>query len=294
MTLFLTREPLWISGLILVGLGTTLAMLGPLLIRQFVTLDKLAINNEVAGFKFATVGVLYAVLLGFSVIVVWQKFADADDTVDKEGGAAAALYHLSRGIGGAPGAALRGALSGYLKSAVTEEWPAMGDGHESGSTRQALEAIYTALLAANSGNQNIALMSEIFYQLDVLTQARSAQLVAAEGAMPGVVGNSCRRCSRYNCIYVLLRNAKFARAGTHDRAPFDSHLLGTVGHRCHRQAVYGHCQGWACSARRCAGRFRALATELPSTAYLTPPCRRRAHPKSRERNIRLIGPSTLP
>lgn len=187
MTLFLTREPLWISGLILVGLGTTLAMLGPLLIRRFVTLDKLAINNEVAGFKFATVGVLYAVLLGFSVIVVWQKFADADDTVDKEGGAAAALYHLSRGIGGAPGAALRGALSGYLKSAVTEEWPAMGDGHESGSTRQALEAIYTALLAANSGNQNIALMSEIFYQLDVLTQARSAQLVAAEGAMPGVV-----------------------------------------------------------------------------------------------------------
>ncbi len=30
-------------------------------------------------------------------------------------------------------------------------------------------------------------MSEIFYQLDVLTQARRARLTAAEGAVPGIV-----------------------------------------------------------------------------------------------------------
>jgi hypothetical protein len=58
--LFLTREPLWLLGFLLVGLTTILACLGPLFVRRFVTLEKLRANNEVAGFKFATVGTLYA------------------------------------------------------------------------------------------------------------------------------------------------------------------------------------------------------------------------------------------
>jgi hypothetical protein len=187
VVLFLTGQPLWVSGLIVVGFTTVAAMLGPALVRRFVTLERLTTNNEVAGFKFATVGVLYAVLLAFAIIVVWQKYNDADDTVAKEAGAAATLYHLSRGIGDAPGASLRGALTAYLGSAVTEEWPSMEKGNANKSTRQALEAVCTALLAGQSFDRNTALMSEIFYQLDVLTQARRARLVAAEGAVPGVV-----------------------------------------------------------------------------------------------------------
>jgi hypothetical protein len=188
MITFLTNQPLWISGLILVGMPTVLAMFGPSLVRRFVTLERLTTNNEVAGFKFATVGVLYAVFLAFAIFVVWEKFADADSTVAKEAGAAASIYHLSYGIGDTQGAALRAALTIYLKSATTEEWQTMDSGHASKSTLRALEGIYTALLAAQSHEQsNSALMSEIFYQLDVLTQARRARLVAAEGAVPGVV-----------------------------------------------------------------------------------------------------------
>ena len=71
MVSFLQSQPLWLSGLLLVGLPTGLAMLGPILIRRWVTLDRLSANNEVAGFKFAVVGVLYAVLIAFAIIVVW-------------------------------------------------------------------------------------------------------------------------------------------------------------------------------------------------------------------------------
>ncbi len=60
MLFFLTGQSLWISGAIIVGGGTLLAMMGPALIRRYVALDRLTINNEIAGFKFATVGVLYA------------------------------------------------------------------------------------------------------------------------------------------------------------------------------------------------------------------------------------------
>jgi hypothetical protein len=188
MLFFLTSQSLWVSGAILVGLTTLVATLGPALVRRYVGLERLRTNNEVAGFKFATVGVLYAVFLAFAIIVVWQKYSDAESTVAKEAGAAATIYHLSHGLGEVPGGALRAAVTNYLKVVISEEWSDMDRGGTSRPARQALQAIYMALLQARSvGQQDTALTSEIFYQLDELTQARRARLLAAEGAVPGVV-----------------------------------------------------------------------------------------------------------
>jgi len=92
MISFLTSLPLWLSGLLIVGLTTLLAMLGPIIVRRYVPLERLTTNNEVAGFKFAAVAVLYAVLLAFAVIVVWERFGDAETNVAKEAGAAATIY----------------------------------------------------------------------------------------------------------------------------------------------------------------------------------------------------------
>jgi hypothetical protein len=50
---FLTTQPLWL-GVLLVGAATLLAMAGPILVRRRLSLDRLKLNNEVAGFMFAT------------------------------------------------------------------------------------------------------------------------------------------------------------------------------------------------------------------------------------------------
>ena len=60
--MFLSTLPLWIS-VVLLGLAAAVLMLGPIIVRRRVDLHKLTTNNEIAGFKFATVGVLYAVYL---------------------------------------------------------------------------------------------------------------------------------------------------------------------------------------------------------------------------------------
>ncbi len=96
--MFLTLLPVWLSGLILVGLPTLLAVGAQVLLRRNLGLERLRSNNEVAGFKFAAVGVLYAVLLAFAVIVVWEKFSDAESRVSEEAGAAATIYRLADGI----------------------------------------------------------------------------------------------------------------------------------------------------------------------------------------------------
>ncbi len=186
--LYLTNQPLWLSGLLVVGLPTLLAMVGPALVRRRVGLDRLRINNEVAGFKFATVGVLYAVLLAFAVVVVWEKFSAAEKDVSQEAGAVATIYRLADGIGGEPGSALRDSLTDYVRATIADDWPAMGRGRASPVATRALNAVYVTVLPFNPGNRREAvLLSEVLYQLDQVTQARRARLVAASGAVPEVL-----------------------------------------------------------------------------------------------------------
>src|SRR5580692_5091050 len=116
----LTDWPLWLLG-ILCAVVTLIVMCCTILIRRWVGLQRLSTNNEVAGFKFATIGVLYAVLLGFAVIVVWERFNDAENAVAQEAGAAATLYRLAQGLGDAPGAAIRKRLTAYLESALAQD-----------------------------------------------------------------------------------------------------------------------------------------------------------------------------
>jgi hypothetical protein len=186
--LFLTTLPLWLTGIVLVGLGTVLAMVGPILVRRRITLARLSSNNEVAGFKFAAIGVLYAVLLAFAVIVVWEKFNDAESAVAREAGAAVTIYRLSPGIGGEAGTALRDSMTGYLKAAIAQDWPAMERGYVNPAATRALDGLYTTLLANDPGDfRRISVFSDLLRQLDALTQARRDRLAMASGIVPGVI-----------------------------------------------------------------------------------------------------------
>lgn len=182
---YLTTLPLWLSAIIMVGLPTLIAMMGPILIRRNVALERLSTNNEVAGFKFATVGVLYAVLLAFAVIVVWEKFSDSENQVAQEAGAAATIYRLAEGIEGGSGKALHEKLNDYLDVAINEDWPAMARGRGSPKATQALNDLYKSMLQFSPVTaRDSDLMTEILHQLDLLTQARRARLVAASGIVP--------------------------------------------------------------------------------------------------------------
>jgi hypothetical protein len=98
MIFFLTTQPIWVSGAIIVGLGTLLSVLGTVLVRRYTDVKRLTPDTEIAGFKFGTIGVLYAVLLAFAIIVVWEKFSDAELDVVQEAGAAENIYRLSQGL----------------------------------------------------------------------------------------------------------------------------------------------------------------------------------------------------
>jgi hypothetical protein len=180
--------PLWLSGIVLVIVPTALAMAGTSFVRSRIGLERLRTNNEVAGFKFATVGVLYAVLLAFAVIVAWQNFSNAEDHVALEAGSAATLYRLAEGMEAEPRDAVRKQLTAYLESTITDEWPAMEDGNASATTTRALDDLYTAVLTSKPADfRGAMLLQEMLRQINTLTEARRARIVKAAGSVPGLL-----------------------------------------------------------------------------------------------------------
>jgi hypothetical protein len=186
--MILSNQPLWLIGILLIVPTTLLAMAGPLIVRCFVSLDRLRANNEVAGFKFATVGVFYAVLLGFAVIVVWEKFNEAESAVAQEASALATIYRLAKGVEGEPATALHSALARYIELAVTRDWPAMENGGRSLEVTRTLDDAYAAILKYHpNDNHDTVIMAEIVRQLDIVTQARRSRLVMASGVVPRIL-----------------------------------------------------------------------------------------------------------
>ncbi|HEX6795533.1 MAG TPA: hypothetical protein VF304_16930 [Casimicrobiaceae bacterium] len=186
--MWLNALPLWQSGLLIVILPTLLAAAGTAFVRRRMRLSWLAANNEVAGFKFAVVGVIYAVLLAFAIIVVWEELNDAEADVAREAGAATNLYRLAAGIEGEPGLAIRRLVTRYLETAIAEEWPAMARGGSSPAANRALTAIYAGVVAYRPADmREQAVMSEMLGQLSALTQARRERLVKASALVPGII-----------------------------------------------------------------------------------------------------------
>jgi hypothetical protein len=187
VALYLSGLPVWAAMLLLVVLPTLLTIAISLMLRRWIGHQNLATNNEIAGFKFAVVGVIFAVLLAFATVVVWEKFSDAEVAVVDEAGASATLYRLAAGQDDDL-VATRTALTSYLKLAVDKDWPAMAKGGESSEVTKALDDLYAAALTVtHDETRHPALAGEIFQQLDTITHARRDRLHLAAGIVPSII-----------------------------------------------------------------------------------------------------------
>lgn len=185
MLLFLCALPLWLGAFFTVVLPTALAMLGPIIVRKRYPLSVLVKNNEIAGFKFATVGVIYAVILAFAIIAVWDKFNEAEALVLKEAGAAATLYRIA--AADEPNArATRDALDNYLTAVLDDDWPKMAVSQEGREATKALDRLYAAAIQLGESRRQ-AVGAEIMQELAAITEARRGRLHHAMGVVPSAL-----------------------------------------------------------------------------------------------------------
>jgi Protein of unknown function (DUF4239) len=185
---FVHEVPFWVPLLIFTGAAILYSVGLMLLVRYFYGLDRLSLNNEVAGFKFAVVGVFYAVLLAFVVIAVWEEYRNTETAVRDEAKAAVDLHRVAHALPEENGNEIRKRLGNYLEDVMKDEWPAMSLGKEHGQAGAALGRLGQAVFSVQpQDQQQLALYQEAIRLLAVITDNRTERLDNASGSIPGVL-----------------------------------------------------------------------------------------------------------
>lgn len=132
----------WLSGIFLIATLVLLAVAGLLLVRRRFGVEVLKLNNEVAGFIYGIIGVLYAVLLGFTAIIVWERFDGAQAGVDQEANELADLFRDAQAFPDEVRMELETQLRDYARLVAEKEWAAMAEQRASPETWEAYNRLW--------------------------------------------------------------------------------------------------------------------------------------------------------
>src|SRR5262245_8939676 len=128
-------------GIVIVGGITLLATAGALLVRRWVPVEVLERHNEVAGFIYSVIGVMYAVLLGFTAIIVWERYDQAQTAVEKEANELGDLFRDAQAFPDEVRKEIEAKLRSYIRLVVDKEWPAMAENNWSLETQDAFNQL---------------------------------------------------------------------------------------------------------------------------------------------------------
>ena len=117
-----------VYGVVVIGLICLLALAGLELVQRLVPADSRQQHNDVAGFIYAALGVIYAVLLALVVIAVWEEYRAASETVEQEANALAEIFWLAHRLPEPEGSHLQELARSYALEVVDKEWPLMAQG----------------------------------------------------------------------------------------------------------------------------------------------------------------------
>jgi hypothetical protein len=180
--------PTWQFALILAAIMLCLACGGHVLMRRVVTRDLLARHNDVAGFVASLVGVIYAVMLSFVVIVVWQEYDASTQVAQKEASAVADIYHLSYGLPARDADALRHQLARYINDMIDKEWPAMQEGSVSLATERDGHAVLRTIMTFKpDGAAQDQIRSAALGDVQTLFDARRERRSENETSLPRIL-----------------------------------------------------------------------------------------------------------
>ncbi|BCM94234.1 hypothetical protein IAD21_06137 [Abditibacteriota bacterium] len=171
-----------VSGAVLFSVG------GLALVRKRVSPETLRENHDVAGFILAIVGVIYAVLLAFVVLVVWERYGEAEVVAAREANAVVDIYRLAPGFSTQSKLKIRAHVRQYAQSVVQKEWPTMARGEADDATSHVLDNLWTECIHTNITKPNESeLLGQLLDRMTDISDNRRMRLLASRTGVPNAM-----------------------------------------------------------------------------------------------------------
>ena len=188
MSRSLAHLNLWLLGVLLVvglpavtvALQATVRRLAPDIVKGE--------HNDVAGFLIAVVGVVYAVTLAFIVIVTWEGYREARETVHREAGSLRSLYRDSQALPEPTRTQLGGLALRYGQEVSTGEWAALDEGEGSRAAFDLITQMFSTLGAVQPTTPaHEAFLSEALARLNEVAVGRADRISEAEDGLLSIL-----------------------------------------------------------------------------------------------------------
>jgi len=180
--------PEWVWGILFIAVLPALAIGIALLVRSKVGPEVLARHNDVAGFIYAVIGVVYAVLLGFSAIIVWEQFRHAQQGVEREANALGDLYRNAQAFPPEVRGQVESQLRAYARVVREKEWPAMAEGKSSPDAWEAYNRLWRIYHEFKpQDDYQRAWYAESLQRLNEVGDQRRDRLLSLHTGVPGVI-----------------------------------------------------------------------------------------------------------
>lgn len=176
----LLKIPSFFLGFMIVGGVTAFSVLGLMVVRRFISHDQLKPHHDVADPILGALGAVYAVLIAFIVVTVWQNFDKSSANVGLEANYLADLYHDAQAFAPDFRNSLQKELREYARTVVMDEWKTMSRGQTSLSAERLMRKIwslYTTYQPKNTTEQTF--FSESVRKLNEFRELRRQRLMDA-------------------------------------------------------------------------------------------------------------------
>lgn len=177
--------PTWFLGVVIVGLAVGLSVLSVRLVRRRIPHKTLAEHQEVTSYVLAVVAGVYAVLLAFVVVIVWEAFDASSADAAHEAAAIGLTYRDAQALG--PRAdELRSSLERYARSVVDDEWPRLAEQHEeSRRTDVALNQVWDSYRAlGDKAGHEPTFYEEGLKRLHDAVELRRERVLSSKSQLP--------------------------------------------------------------------------------------------------------------
>ena len=148
-----------------------------------------SLHNDVAGFLLAIVGVIYAVLLAFIAVAVWESYSAADALVQTEANLVDDLYRGTVSLPPNIAHELREDLYAYTEIVVKSEWPELAGRMPMRVTGwHVLDGFHVRLSQFHPGDgSELAAQTSMLRQLNQLYDVRRGRFHAAASNLPEIL-----------------------------------------------------------------------------------------------------------
>ena len=174
-----------LAAILFTGAWAAFAVIGFRIALLYRPQDRQEAHNDTYSVYFGMVGLLYAILLAFVVVVAWEQFNSAEESTHTEVTRLSNLFRDAEPLPATDKERIQQALAVYVQNIIDREYDAMADGESDKPTEEAYEAIWTGFYSTQVEDGPAATFYDTAVgRLNELGEARRLRVLSSQSTIP--------------------------------------------------------------------------------------------------------------